>query len=178
MKTTDSLEKTLMLGKIGGRRRRGWQRMRWLDGITDSMDMSLGKLWVMDREAWRPARESMGSQGVGHDWTELITAGLLEPILSIFLALGKLRKKPRTVINVVSFNPKLLISQQNNKLWVVGQNKMMEILHINTYILSEPWWGIFRKRSFNHAIPIKYQSNPIIPSIWTNLWPRAENKIK
>ena len=78
----DSFEKTLMLGKIEGRRRRGQQRMRWLDGITDSVDMHLGKLQelVMDREAWRAAVHGVAKSGTWvSDWTELFLESVLLP---------------------------------------------------------------------------------------------------
>ena len=114
MRRTDSLEKTLILGKIEGRRRRGQERMRWLDGITDSMDLSLSKLreLVMDSEVW--CAQSMGSQRVGHNWaTELLIPVYMyvPPLLypsSVYGHLGCFHVL--LIINIATVNTRVHIS--------------------------------------------------------------------
>ena len=133
----DSLEKTLMLGGIGGRSRRGWQRMRWLDGITDSMDMSLSRLreLVIDREAWHATTHGGAKSWTQlSDWTEQIHI------------LHKLRKNKKTWWNnptiYTKFNtPWLNRIYTKDSAWFNFQKSINTINHIKKRKKRIPWWS-------------------------------------
>ena len=114
MQRTDSLEKTLMLGKIEGRRKRGWQRTRWLDGITDSVDMGLSKLQelVTDREAWHAA-----VHGVAKSWTQLSDWTELKEITK-WGSLGRRKIVQRT--DVEAETP--ILRPPGSKNWLIGKD--------------------------------------------------------
>ena len=134
MQRADSLEKTLMLGKIESRRRRGWQRMRWLDGITDSMEMSLGKLreLVMDREAWRAVVHGVAKSWTWlSDWTELNWVTFLSPNLT------GLDVPNVTTANSISFN--LTPDSVTILFFSSSSNLIFFVLRVVFFFLSGPF---------------------------------------
>ena len=136
MQRTDSLEKTLMLGRIEGRRRRGWQRMRWLDGITDSMDMSLSKLQelVMDREAWRAAVHGVANSRTRlSDWTQLLYASPQPLHLHLW--------PPRTRMQMEAHLSAIVLQVGSQSEEELG--RIIWKVHLTSWVFFFPWICLF-----------------------------------
>ena len=153
----DSLEKTLMLGKIEGRRR-GWQRMNWLDGITDSMDMSLGKLWSWWCTGWPDVLKSTGLQSVRRDWaTELNWTDCLVEVLDIFPVTYFMVSTLSSTFYILISSVFLIVKFYNSKFEILNEDESRWQMSKRT--LSHPSYKCIKYTSTNDIILIEHWLN-------------------